>query len=151
MEKDKLSYGITHGLGPFFQNELADDIRSCEVYTASIDEALNKVVKKGQMDVMIRIWKDGEVHTRYLTSVSLEEAKALNILAALRVALVKNGLVLKCLLQISIDGPAVMLKFLSDLKTFLNDSPNEPKILGTGTCSLHIVSEVYRTALISTN
>ncbi|KAJ8681170.1 hypothetical protein QAD02_016957 [Eretmocerus hayati] len=83
IHKDKLSYAVTYGLGPYFQKELANDANKCEAITVSLDEAFNEFLHKGQMDLMVRLMKNGEVHTRYLTSVFLEGAKAEDVLLAL--------------------------------------------------------------------
>ena len=74
MHKDKLSYSITYGLGPYFQCELASDVRKSEFYSVAFDESLNKVAQKGQMDQVVKFWKgDEKVETRYLNSSFLLE------------------------------------------------------------------------------
>ena len=50
----KLGYLITHGLAPFFHDELLKLIPS--KYVICFDEAFNEISKKGQMDVVIRFW-----------------------------------------------------------------------------------------------
>ncbi|KAJ8676825.1 hypothetical protein QAD02_012612 [Eretmocerus hayati] len=72
IQKNKLSYAVTYGLGPYHQRELISGVSSCDVIRVSLDGAFNKVVHEGQMDLMIRYMKNREVHTRYLMSVFLE-------------------------------------------------------------------------------
>ena len=54
----------------------------------------------------------------------------------------------KKMLQVSMDGPNVNLKFLKDLKAFLkNDKDqNDVELFDIGTCSLHVVHGAYKTA-----
>ncbi|KAJ8872966.1 hypothetical protein PR048_026582 [Dryococelus australis] len=60
MHKDKLSYLITHGLGPFFQQNRPQDVKISQLYTVSFDEGLNEVAQKIQMDIVIRSWESLE-------------------------------------------------------------------------------------------
>ena len=48
----KLTYLITHGLAPFFHDELLKLVPSKSVIF--FDEAFNEISKKGQMDIIIR-------------------------------------------------------------------------------------------------
>lgn len=54
MHKDKLGYVVTYGLGPFFQNELANKVKACPYFSVSFDESLNDVAQKKQMDIVVR-------------------------------------------------------------------------------------------------
>lgn len=56
MQKDKLGYIVSYGLGPYFQNALCSDLKQCDYYCVAIDESLNKISQKGQMDFIIRYW-----------------------------------------------------------------------------------------------
>lgn len=47
MHKDKISYVMSHGLGPFFQRNLSSTVKQCSEYIVSFDECLNKVIQKG--------------------------------------------------------------------------------------------------------
>lgn len=51
------------------------------------DEAMNKVVQKGQMDIIVQYWNesDNKVQTRYLTSTFLGHATAKDLLQHLKV------------------------------------------------------------------
>ena len=65
MQKDKVSYVITYGLGPFFQEELTQYVSKCKYYAISFDESLNKIAQKGQMDIVCRFWRDEHIETLY--------------------------------------------------------------------------------------
>lgn len=54
LQRTKINYYITHGLGPFFKKNLLDKIRVCQHFVIGFDEALNKVAQKGQMDLFVR-------------------------------------------------------------------------------------------------
>jgi hypothetical protein len=41
MERNKLSYVISHGLGPFYHRELVQEIKQCERYVLCFDEQKN--------------------------------------------------------------------------------------------------------------
>ena len=48
----KLSYNITFRLGPYVKNlESVDEVK---YYSLSFDESYNRIMKKGQMDLLIR-------------------------------------------------------------------------------------------------
>lgn len=36
--RTKLGYAVTHGLGPFFQDELSNAVRQCQIYNISFDK-----------------------------------------------------------------------------------------------------------------
>ena len=146
MHKDKICYVISHGLGPYFQSELSKLIQQCEFYTVSFDESLNKVAQKGQMDIIIRFWKNDQVNTRYLTSTFLGHATAADLLSAFTKAFNDHDINLSKMIQISMDGPNVNKRFLSDLCSVLSDSKNETQLIDTGTCVLHIVNGAFKTA-----
>lgn len=68
---------ITHILGPFFQDNLANIVNKQKFFAMSFDELLNKIAQKSQMDLVICFCKGRDpVDTRYLTSAFLRGAKA---------------------------------------------------------------------------
>lgn len=52
LKKDKTAYTICFGLAPFFRKELFTIISSLETFVICFDEPLNKIVQKGQMDML---------------------------------------------------------------------------------------------------
>lgn len=150
MQKDKASYVVTYGIGPYFQEQLISQVKSCLFYSVSFDESLNKVAQQGQMDIVLRFWNEStnEIDTRYLTSTFLGHATAVDLLNSFTSALCSQNLNLKRLLQVSMDGPNVNLKFLTELKAYLKreQDPDDPLLFEIGTCSLHIVHGAYKTA-----
>lgn len=148
MKKDKLSYYVSYGLGPYFQHVLKDKLNTIPIFSVSFDESLNKVAQKGQMDFFVRFWNDekNEVSTRYLTSAFLGHASAPDIFFSFRDTLEKTGIGLQRLFQIGMDGPNVNLRFFDDLRLYMDEeNKDSPAILETGTCSLHVVNGAYKT------
>lgn len=146
MHEDKLAYVITYGLGPFFQTSNADTASKSKYIAASMDESLNKIAKKSQMDLVIRFCRgDGLVETRYLTSVFLQGSKASDLLDAFKTAITGLGLNLRKLINVSMDGPNVNKKFLEDLKADLRADPASTlKLVDFGSCALHVVNNSFK-------
>ena len=149
MHKDKLSYVITYGLGPYIQKELAYVVKSCKFFAISFDESLNKIAQKEQMDLVVRYWNDkDQISTRYLTSCFIEGAKAEDILASFKKALLDLHLDLKKIIQISMDGPNVNLKFGRDFDDYLSNverAQNDFNMIEIGSCALHKVNNSFKT------
>ncbi|KAJ8912338.1 hypothetical protein NQ315_014705 [Exocentrus adspersus] len=139
LSSKKLSYLITFGLAPYFEEELQDKLKNCDFYVACFDESFNKIAQRGQMDICLRYWDNTEniVKTRYYTSVFMNEAKADNVLECFKEGL--KPLSLHKLLQISMDGPNVNWKFLRLLQEDENVN-----ILDLGSCGLHVVHGAFQ-------
>lgn len=149
VHKDKLAYIVTYGLGPYFQQKLVDVVKGCPFYAISFDESLNKVAQKGQMDIIVRFWNNGnqEVSTRYLTSAFLGRATSADLLQAFTSAIGSQSLDLKKMIQVSSDGPNVNIKFARELQSQLADAdPDGGELFQIGTCALHVVHGAYKTA-----
>lgn len=150
MQKDKNAYVVSYGLGPYFQEQLSTKVSKCPYFAISFDESLNKVAQKGQMDVVVRFWNDAtnEVATRYLTSAFLQHATSEDLLNAFTSALGQQNLNMKKMIQISMDGPNVNLKFLRELKAYLKSDTesDDVELFDIGSCSLHVVQGAYKTA-----
>ena len=51
----KMSYVISHGLGPYFRDQLIKDIKNCQQFVFCFDEQTNNQNKK-QLDLYFRYW-----------------------------------------------------------------------------------------------
>lgn len=154
MHKDKISYSVTYGLGPYFSNLTASKVRRSPIFALSIDECLNEISQKQQLDIMVNYWdvQENRVGTSYLTSAFLEKSAAENVLESLLNVLKEKDLPLDNLIQLSTDGPNVNLKLIFDLKTHMKDNlSSERQICDVGTCSLHIINGAYKTAHAKVN
>lgn len=82
LQKDKIGYLCTFGLGPYFQGELTKELKRTNLFSVSFDESLNTVAQKTQMDIHVRFWNvtSNRVQTRYLTSNFLGKFLFFNIL-----------------------------------------------------------------------
>ena len=98
MASTKASYVTYYGLAPYFKEMLLDQLRKASYIVPCFDESYNSVIKKGQMDVLVRYWdvRLNKVNTRYVKS-------------ELRL---QQMMYLPKFMQVSSDGPNVNLKFL---------------------------------------
>ena len=140
LKRTKCGYVVRHGLGPYFEQLLLQQVASSPVYSLSFDESMNKHLQKGQMDIIIRFWNDEKKvpETRYLTSEFMGEAKADDIEKKFDSAVTKKLKRPANLIQISSDGPNVNLLFLKNYND-KRDFNELPPLLNIGTCGLHTV------------
>ncbi|XP_054924653.1 uncharacterized protein [Dermacentor andersoni] len=149
--KDMVGYTIVYGLAPFFRESLVSELNQASYLVLAFDESLNKVAQKEQMDVLVRFWSDaeGSVKTRYLTSCFLGRTRAQDFLSAFKSA--TDGLSRSKILQISMDGPNVNMKFLREIKQELCESNDGRHILDVGSCGLHVVNGAFKTGHAATD
>ena len=146
LKRDKISYFVTYGLGPYFSKNLIENVLQSKFYAVAFDESLNKVSQKQQMDIKIRYWslESNKVETRYFGSAFLGHTRAVDLLQAFKTQL--SDLNLKNLMQISMDGPNVNFKFLKDLKLEMEeDKNNVHKLFDLGSCGLHTNHNALKT------
>lgn len=132
----KCTYIVSLGMAPYFQGLLISDIRKADCFLVSFDECLNTVTQEEQMDLVIRIWKDNQVSTRYFGSQFLKHTRTSDLIGSFKAGI--SGLNAGELLQISMDGPSTNWKFLNDL---LEDGkctdPDWPTPVNLGSFGLH--------------
>ena len=89
LEKTKCAYVILYGIAPYVTDVLNDALQEVPVYSLSFDESYSRVLKKSQMDLLIRYWDERAdmVSTRYYDSACLDKAAALMFLKSLIVLL----------------------------------------------------------------
>ena len=77
----KISYNIVFGLAPFVKNLLLESVDKVKYYSLSFDESYNRIMKKGQVDMLVRFWDSDKdcVQTRYLDSSLLGKTSAIEI------------------------------------------------------------------------
>ena len=111
--RTKVSYNITYGLAPYLRTLLLDDLKETKFYSLSFDESYIEIMKKGQMDLIIRYWnsKTDRVVSRYFDSSFLGKSAAMDIYDNFMKC--TDGLDQTKFLQISSDGPNVNLAFLN--------------------------------------
>lgn len=149
LQRLKIGYTVVFGLAPHFKSQLLAEIAKSK-FVVSFDESLNKISQKQQMDIVIRFWdlNNEQVSTRYLTSAFLTGAKAVDLLNNFKSAL--EGVNMKNMVQVSMDGPNVNFAFLRELKSDLKESGQESEIIDFGSCGIHTVHNAFKSALMST-
>ncbi|CAF0875911.1 unnamed protein product [Didymodactylos carnosus] len=108
IQSKKMSYDMSHGLGPYFHRRLIEDLKRNEKFVLCFDEQINHQNNK-QLDLLVKYWchDKGLVVTRYYKSVLLGHAQA-NVLQNVIIDSFKtDGLDLKCLLMLGRDNPSV--------------------------------------------
>lgn len=145
-----MAYVIAFGLSPYFYKELLKSFGGNIKYVICMDEALNKVSQKNQMDLIIRYWPEScsEVQVRYLTSLFLGHSTAQDLFENFISGC--GDLELSNLLQISIDGPNVNLKFLKEMNEQIKESKGK-NLIDIGTCSLHLIHNAFQRGNKATN
>lgn len=142
----KVAYVVSYGLGPYFRSQLISALNGCSEYVICFDEALNKVVQHGQMDLVVHFWDDSSqrVSSRYLNSVFLGHAAAsdllINFIDCLQVMQVPLGKAI----QISMDGSSVNWRFLDDLEKHICQHQEDRQLLEIGSCGLHVVHGTFQ-------
>lgn len=146
MGPSKSAYLICFGLGPFYESKLLKEIADSPCYTVSFDESFNKICKEEQMDILVRYVKGRQIVTSYFVSKFLGHTRASDLKRVFTNALEKLNP--NKLLQISMDGPRTNFSFLAELTADRNQSdPDIPKLLETGSCSLHIIHGALSTGI----
>ncbi|XP_077545839.1 uncharacterized protein LOC144158676 [Haemaphysalis longicornis] len=145
----KCAYVACHGLGPYFSSSLQQEIEKADCYVVLFDESANDFLHQKQMDVHIRYWDSSQrVTTKYFTSVFMGHATADDIQEKLLNSL--EQLPLSKVLQISMDGPNVNLKFFRGLQEYLQQN-YQVQCVDLGTCGLHIVHNAFRAGLTASH
>ena len=118
---------------------------TCDFLVASFDEAINKVSKKGQMDLVSRYWdkNSNRVVVRYFNSALMGHTTSEDITDSFKSAL--NLIDIRKIIQISMDGPSVNWMFLE----LYNDELREiyqKTLLNLGSCGLHVLIGSFQTS-----
>ncbi len=125
----KLAYYITFGLAPYFHNDLLRSALTCSKIVVCFEEAVNRVAQRGQMDVVIRFWNNTEnvVSTRYFGSAFIGHATSDDLLKSFKSAIAE--LPMSSVMQVSMDGPSVNIKFIEKLRESRDEELIEQKLL----------------------
>ena len=78
--KAKCMYAIYCGLSPYSSAELLRSIKNCGPVVVCFDEALNKIVQKCQMDIIIRYYDINKLDSPCFNSSFLGSSSAKDIL-----------------------------------------------------------------------
>jgi hypothetical protein len=143
MERVKLSYVISHGLGPFFHRDLIRDIKQCDRFVLCFDEQKNHQNSK-QLDFLLKYWSVEKqcVVTRYYKSILLGHAPAHTIRDSILDSFRTDGIDIKRLLMIGRDNPNVNKTIEKLLDEELKKVGGE--LLKIGPCHIHVVHNAFK-------
>ncbi|CAF5160527.1 unnamed protein product [Rotaria magnacalcarata] len=143
MERKKLSYVISHGLGPFFHRNLVEDIRQCERFVLCFDEQKNYQNNK-QLDIIFKYWsvKNQRVVTRYYKSILPGHAPAHVIRDHIINSFRTDGIDIKRLLMIGQDNPNVNKTIEKLIDGEMKKVGGE--LLKLGSCHIHVVHNAFK-------
>ena len=148
LSRSKVSYVISDGLGPYFQNQLIYDVNSSKnPVTLHYDETTTTQVIK-QMDLHFRFWSEekNEVVKRFYTALMFGHAEGAKVAAAMVDKLEEDKVNLSSILTLSSDGPNVNKTIFRAVNTSLKVAGN-PGMINIGTCNLHVVHNSFCKAL----
>lgn len=138
----KSSYLTVFGLAPYCKSLVMDKIKSAKNgYVLLFDESLNQKTQSKQMDIHVKYWENDIVATRYFTSQFMGHSTAEDMVEVFHQS--TEGLAYKNLVQLSMDGPNVNLKFHKLIQTELERDVN-PVLLNVGSCGLHILHGAFK-------
>ena len=103
-----------------------------------IDES-NQIQNEKFLNILVKYFWEGRVHTRFYKSVIVNKATAQNIVSALCETLQEDGIPWSNVVQLMTDSPHVMRGKKSGVLTRLKDE-HAPNIVDIGGCSLHHVA-----------
>ena len=80
--KDKCSYYINYGIGPYYKSVLTNEIKASPYYSTSFDKTLNKVTQQEQMDIYMKFWNSDRkrIKSRYFETDFMEHTTANDLL-----------------------------------------------------------------------
>ena len=146
----KLKYVINFLIAPYFRDRLYNHLQKSDCFVISFDESLNGYTQNCQMDTLIRYFDhvENRVKVRYLESKFFEHATHEDLFIQFMQALFK--LDTNKIIQVSMDGPIVNLKFLEKLqKDRLENEQHE--LINIGSCGLHTIHSAFKTGAESTS
>lgn len=153
--RTKVGYLITHGLAPFFTDQLMKVLSTCDEIVVGFDESLNKISQHQQMDVSVRFWDDVKdtVTSRYLGSAFLSSTTAQDLLDGLKKCMKQNSSMICKITQVSMDGPNVNWKLVKDLNNELRNLRSNPQftLMDIGSCGLHAVHNAFKAGMRKTD
>lgn len=148
MGRTKAGYIVTHGLGPYFSNQVLKSVEHCTELVVAFDETLNKISKRQQLDVGIRFWsaEKNQVEVAYVGSAFLSSTRSADLSEGLKSCFSPNPALIPRICQISMDGPNVNLKLSKDLCHEIKNLRNSISfdLLNIGSCGLHVVHNSFK-------
>ena len=147
---EKLKYMTNWGIAPYVKEQLKNSIDKAEYVLISFDESLNHITQSCQMDLLLRYWDnhDQQVKARYWDSKFLGHTTNKDLLIEFNKSV--DIIDLSKIIQVSMDGPSVNLKFMQELIKHREELEIEEKMIDIGTCGLHVVHGAFKCGIEST-
>lgn len=146
IQHSKMSYVVSHGLGPYFRSQVVDEVKRCQRYVLCFDEQTNNQNKK-QLDLLLRYWhmEREMVVTRYYRTVLLGHAQATVVVGSILDAFRADGIDIRKLLMLSRDNPNVnkTIEKMTDDEMKRHDA----ELLHIGACNLHVIHNAFKAGL----
>ena len=117
-------------------------------FVVCFDKTLNENLQKKQLDLYLRFWDGDKVLTRYIHSEFLGKAQSVDILECFETLDQMQSL--KHMVQVSMDGPKVNLKFQKQLEKRSRDM-YEHGLLNLGSCGIHQLHNALKAAMEAMN
>lgn len=140
IQSKKMSYIVAFGLGPYFTEQIVQEIKEGPSYfTLHFDETVTAQVKK-QMDLLVRYWSHtcNEVQVAYLTSVMFGHAKADTVVAEIFQVLEKLCIPLRLLLSLGMDGPNVNKSIMRKINEMKRSKGMAELVKCPPSCLIHV-------------
>lgn len=146
MSRTKVSYVITHALGPYFLQQTLKDLDGA-YYMLHFDETTTSQVKK-QMDVLVRFFSSstGSVQVRFLHALMFGHAFAEKVTQDLLNLLQNLKLPLTYLLSLSCDGPNANKSIKRKMQAAITDAGSKG-LVDIGFCNIHVIHNAFRKGL----
>ena len=143
---DKLKYLTNWGIAPHFKDLLETKLLKSDYVVVSFDGSLNERTQNCQKDIVVRFWNPGEnrVEVRYWDSQFLGHAAHMDILEHFNKSIEKIDP--SKVIQVSMDGPSVNLKFYDKLVKFRQEC-ELPQLINIGICGLHVNHGALKTGI----
>ena len=132
----KSSYLIRYGIGPYMKTLLQQRVREDD-YVLLFDESLNREMQKKQLDILVRLWDNDCIQSRFFHSQFLGHASAHNLVEACIESV--SVLNVRNIVQISMDGPNVNWSLYNKFENIIQDQCSKT-LLPTGSCGLHQIN-----------
>ncbi|CAF3042122.1 unnamed protein product [Rotaria sp. Silwood2] len=148
IQADKMSYVISHGLGPYFKKKVIEDVKKADKFVLIFDEQTNNQNKR-QLDMLLRYWSNKKqcVVNRFYKSVILGHAYAKTIRDIIIESFATDGLNLNKLLMLGRDNPNINISLENLMDVEIKKLGG--CLLTIGSCNIHVIHNAFKNGILS--
>ncbi|CAF4107403.1 unnamed protein product [Rotaria sordida] len=149
IQADKMSYVVSHGLGPYFKKKLIEDVKKPDKFVLIFDEQTNNQNKK-QLDMLLRYWSNEKqcvVNRFYKSIILLGHAYAKTIRDIIIESFATDGLNLNKLLMLGRDNPNINISLENLIDVEIKKQGG--CLLTIGSCNIHIIHNAFKNGILS--